>query len=291
MRADLRGRLGVAVVGIPTGFWVIWSGGWILAAVLTVIAVAGAWEVLGLARHRGASGFTWIALPVAALLVLSAAALGDPGAWGSLAFGFIFGAALLALVLTVFLRGPSGEPLSAAAVTLFAPVYAAAPLAFALFLRAHPSSNWAVFSWSGTFLVLFPLIVTWFGDSGAYFGGHAMGRRKLLPSVSPAKTVEGALWGLAGSVFGAVLLATVFLPRMGGGENLSPLAAAILGLVLGAVAQTGDLAESVLKRSAGVKDSGVLVPGHGGVLDRFDAIFLTVPLFWLLLPFFLGWGG
>lgn len=290
MRADLRRRLGVALVGIPAGFAVVWAGGWVLGAVLLVLAVVGTWEVLRLAEPRGVRGFSWIALPLAAALLVSAQWLLAPAAWGALAFGLVLGGGLLALLAAVFLRGPEGAPLEAVAVTVFAPLYAAAPLAFALFLRAHPTSNAVMMGWGGTFLLLFPLIVTWFGDSGAYFGGHAMGRRKLLPSVSPAKTVEGSLWGLVGSVLGALLLAGVFLPRMGGGEALSLLAAAILGLVLGGVAQTGDLAESALKRSAGVKDSGVIIPGHGGVLDRFDAVYLTLPLFWLLLPFFLGWG-
>jgi phosphatidate cytidylyltransferase len=290
MRADLKRRLGVAVVGIPVGFGVVWSGGWVLALVLLALGVIGSHEMIRLAEARGIRPFAWIALPVAAALLGSAQALGDPAVWGGWAFGLTLASALLALLAAVFFRGSAGQPLEAVAVTVLAPLYTAAPLAFGLFLRDHPASASVTFGWAGTFLLLFPLIVTWFGDSGAYFGGHAMGRRKLMPSVSPAKTVEGSAWGLVASVLGAVFLSTVVLPLLGGGELLSWRAAAILGLILGAVAQTGDLAESALKRSSGVKDSGVIIPGHGGVLDRFDAVFLTLPVFWLLLPFFLGWG-
>jgi phosphatidate cytidylyltransferase len=92
-------------------------------------------------------------------------------------------------------------------------------------------------------------------------------------------------------VAGALLVTAFLFPFFGGGEPLSLPAAALLGLAIGVVAQVGDLAESALKREAGIKDSGSILPGHGGVLDRFDAILFTLPLTWLVLPFFLGWGG
>lgn len=289
---DLGRRLLVSAVGIPVGFAVVWAGGWVLLGVLLALALIGTHEVLGFARAREVRPFGLLALVASACLLLAVPLSdGTPEAWALPAIGVLVAAALLALAASVFLRGPGGGPLAAAAVTVLAPLYVAMPLAFGWFLRHHPASEWETAAWAGTGLLLLPIIATWLGDTTAYFGGRAMGRRKLLPAVSPAKTVEGALWGLVGSVSGA-LLATAFLfPVFGGGESLSLVAAALLGLAIGVVAQVGDLAESALKREAGIKDSGSILPGHGGVLDRFDAVLFTLPLTWILLPFFLGWGG
>jgi phosphatidate cytidylyltransferase len=289
MSSDLGRRVAVAAVGIPLGVALIWAGGWILGGVLALLAVAGAREVLGLGRARGWRPFPWIGIPAAGVLVILAVATGSLGAWASLAWGVLLVAVFSSLVAAVFLRGSGGDPLPAIGVTVLAPLYAGVPFAFALFLRQHPDSAWSAPGWDGTFLLFFPLVVTWVGDSAAYFGGRGFGRRKLLPSVSPAKTVEGGIAGLAGAMAAGGLF-TLLLPFLGGGLPLTILAAALLGLLIGAVAQVGDLAESVLKREAGVKDSGRLLPGHGGVLDRFDAVLFTVPLTYALLPFFLGWG-
>jgi phosphatidate cytidylyltransferase len=131
--------------------------------------------------------------------------------------------------------------------------------------------------------------MAWVGDTCAYFGGRAFGRRKLLPSVSPAKTVEGALSAVVGTVaIGALYAWGVFGIWLN--VPIGPVAGALAGLLVSPVAQIGDLAESLFKREAGVKDSGRLLPGHGGVLDRFDSLFFAIPVvYWFLtlaLPFF-----
>lgn len=287
--SDLGRRVAVAGVGIPLGVAVVWAGGWILAAVLAVLAALGASELMGLGRARGWRPFPWIGVTAAVTLVAAAFWTGSFEAWARLAWVVLLLAFFSAFVAAVFLRGPSRDPLPAVGVTVLAPVYVGAPLAFALFLRQHPQAGWASPGWEGTFLLFFPLVVTWIGDSAAYFGGRAFGRRKLLPSVSPAKTVEGGAAGLVGATAAGGALA-LLVPYLGGGLPLTAAAAAVLGLLIGAVAQVGDLAESLLKREAGVKDSGRILPGHGGVLDRFDAILFTVPFTYALLPLFLGWG-
>jgi phosphatidate cytidylyltransferase len=114
--------------------------------------------------------------------------------------------------------------------------------------------------------------VVWLGDTGAYFGGKSLGRHKLHPKVSPKKTMEGSLFGLLGSVGGAFLIDAVF------GTPLSWHALLLAGLLGGAAEQIGDLCESVLKRSAGVKDSGKILPGHGGILDRIDGLLFAAPI-------------
>jgi phosphatidate cytidylyltransferase len=136
--------------------------------------------------------------------------------------------------------------------------------------------------WVGPALLTLPLALTWIGDTCAYFGGRAFGKRKLIPSVSPGKTVAGAVASVVGTVVAGAIYAQ-FVLHDWLGVPLSLVAGALTGLVVSPVAQIGDLAESLLKREAGVKDSGTLLPGHGGVLDRFDSLFFTIPVtYWVL---------
>lgn len=122
------------------------------------------------------------------------------------------------------------------------------------------------------FLMMFIVMA---GDSAAYYLGSMFGRHKLYPAVSPNKSIEGALGGVAGSLVGALLFRYLFFPEIG------PLFCIAAALVVGAVGQVGDLFESLLKRSCGVKDSGSIIPGHGGVLDRLDSILFAAPVIWV----------
>jgi phosphatidate cytidylyltransferase len=151
----------------------------------------------------------------------------------------------------------------------FAPLFVVVPLTLLAVLRETRGQV-------GAGAVLLALGLGWFADTGAYFAGRFLGRRKLYEAVSPNKTVEGALGGLAAAVFWAVLASQTYL------RGTLPLAHTVpLGLVAGALGQAGDLGESLLKRSMGIKDSGALVPGHGGVLDRVDAVIVTAVVVFL----------
>ncbi len=125
--------------------------------------------------------------------------------------------------------------------------------------------------------ILMLLVLVFAGDTFAYFGGRAFGRHKLYPQVSPNKTIEGAVSGLLASVGAAMLVTALWMPSVG------PLRAALIGLAGGAVAQLGDLAESLIKRACGVKDSGHVLPGHGGMLDRLDGVIFALPVVHALL--------
>jgi phosphatidate cytidylyltransferase len=118
--------------------------------------------------------------------------------------------------------------------------------------------------------VLFTVFAAMGSDSGGYFVGRALGRHKLAPSISPSKTVEGALGGLAGAMLIATICHAVFFGALGGGEAVA------LGAAIGVLAQFGDLCESALKRAFGAKDSGWIIPGHGGILDRLDSLLFPV---------------
>lgn len=124
------------------------------------------------------------------------------------------------------------------------------------------------------------LLITWLSDSAAYLVGKSVGRTKLIPRVSPNKTVEGAIGGLTAAGITAVVCVVGF------GLGIHPLTAVIFGIVIGMIGMLGDLSESVLKRRAGVKDSGNLIPGHGGMLDRIDALIFVVTVTWTLTPMF-----
>ena len=281
MDRNMQARIAFAVVAIPVALGIVWYGGWALVALLTAAGVLGTRELFAFARERG--------VHPSPLLGLGAAALAAPLTWLSLSrpdvnLGILdwwpyVGALWVLAVLTwaTARRAPDAHPLGAMAVTLVGPVYAAALPAFLLVLR---HSSFGLRSWEGTALVFFPLVVTWVGDSAAMSGGRAFGGPKMAPTISPGKTRSGGIAGLVGAALaGGLLVAFVLRPA---GFDLGIAAGAGIGLLLGVVGQVGDLAESLLKREAGVKDSSKLIPGHGGVLDRFDSLIFVLPVAALL---------
>lgn len=172
--------------------------------------------------------------------------------------------AVAAVMLVRALGG--GEEFRAAALraawAVFGVAYVGGLFGYGSLLRDGPD---------GRQLVYFVALTTWAGDIGAYYVGSRLGRRPLAPRVSPKKTVEGALGGVAATVLIAVLGSAWVWPRL-------PVATAIwVGGLLAVVGMVGDLAESVVKRAAGVKDSGTIIPGHGGILDRLDSVIFCVP--------------
>jgi phosphatidate cytidylyltransferase len=211
------------------------------------------------------------------LVVVQAVAYPTWAEWAPGALAITGGVAFLALLGMI--RHPTREarPLESAGVTVFAVVYLGVPLGFAVLLRASASEPWL-----GALLLIFPMAVAWAGDAAAFFGGRRWGRKKLAPAVSPGKTVVGSVSGLVGSVVMGILI--VFLTSLWvPGFPIGYVGAVILAIAIGTLSQFGDLAESALKRSVGVKDSGFFLPGHGGVLDRFDGVLLTLPATYLVL--------
>lgn len=279
---ELRRRVVVAVIGVPLFVLVLYLGGWYLGALVALVAAQATRELFGLARAVGVRPVGWLGVAASAGTALLAAYEPDFAEWGPRVLVLLL---LVGLVSSGVLLWRSGEHpfLASACATVVAPLYIGATLSFALLIRHIPEARGAPaeLPWEGTMLVLLALGVVWVGDSAAYFVGRAVGRRRLAPRVSPGKTVEGSVAGLVaatatGALMGLALQDLATAP-------VSPVAGAGMGLVLGAAAQFGDLAESLLKRDAGVKDSGTLLPGHGGVLDRFDAAFFTLPTAYALL--------
>ncbi|MFB6368301.1 MAG: phosphatidate cytidylyltransferase, partial [Gemmatimonadota bacterium] len=175
---------------------------------------------------------------------------------------------------------PREGPMTAAALTGFGALYTGGTLAFSVPLREELASG----RLEGTLLFFFPVTVTWLADTAAYLAGKRWGRRQLAPDVSPNKTWTGAFAGVGTAVVGAGLYGTLLLPLAGGGAASPGLVASLLlGLVVGAAGIGGDLSISILKRECGVKDSSQLIPGHGGMLDRLDALLWVFPLTYVFL--------
>jgi phosphatidate cytidylyltransferase len=198
--------------------------------------------------------------------------LGQPLAPGALLFLTLLGASLFATRV-------NERPLASVAVAVFAPLYTAGLLTFGYLLRHHP---WTVSAAAGTALVGFPVVTTWLSDIGAYFVGRALGRTRLMPEVSPGKTRAGALGALLFAALGAMAYDQwVLQPYASFGLGWGRAAA--FALAISAVGQIGDLVKSLFKREAGVKDSGRLLAGHGGALDRLDSLLFALPVTYFLL--------
>lgn len=283
--SELTKRVLFAVAAIPVVAAAVWFGGAALATLLAIAAALAAWEYGRLAEAAGQRPMMgWLAV-LAALVPLATFAM-HLGLW-------IPPLPVVALVVPAMLtaamwtRGVTGRPLEATAVTLFGAWYTGGMLAFAFALRYH---RFAVGALAGTLLLMLPLVITWLNDAGAFFFGKRFGRTKLMPSVSPGKTRAGAIGALATSLAGTWAYVTFLLaPYAQLGLSLAGIL--VLGTALSAAAQVGDLAESLLKRQAGVKDSSHLIPGHGGVLDRVDSLLFTIPLGYVLLDLLLKVGA
>jgi phosphatidate cytidylyltransferase len=276
MDANLARRIGFAAVAIPLALLFVWYGGLPLALLLAAAGALATRELFGLAERREVRPATTIGiLTSAAIAPLIWAALSTERGETLVEVTPYAVALWLILLLTWALvaRSPTDRPLEAVSVTWLGVAYAGALPAFVLLIRhgQHPLRSWA-----GAWLVFFPLVVTWVCDTAAMFGGRTFGGPKLAPTISPGKTRSGTLAGLVGGVLVAPVFAAWVFPSVGVDASGWQLAA-IAG-VLAVVGQVGDLAESLFKREAGVKDSSALIPGHGGVLDRLDSLYFVVPV-------------
>lgn len=282
MTRSMIQRVVVAAVGIPTALLVVRLGGWPLVAALAALAVLGALELFRLTAARGAEPLRWLgAAAAAAMPVITYTAVRGRGwsvAWvgGGMALWTI-----LVLAAAVVGRPPDRRPAESVAITFFTPFYTGLLLASVLVLR-HAVMDRA--PWGATWLVFLPLVTVWVCDSMAMAGGAMFGGPKFAPVVSPKKTWSGTITGSLAGAAVAPLFGWLFLARVG--VTVEPLRLALFGLVVATVGQVGDLAESLLKREAGVKDSGGLFPGHGGVLDRLDSLYWALPVGAALLAAF-----
>src|SRR2546428_8320008 len=264
---NLVQRIVVAAIAIPLVVVIIWVGGWALAVTLAILGVLGAHEVYDFGRRQGIEPLErtgWLA--AAAIPLLAFWAKGP-----ALYLGAIW--LMVALVIAMARRGPMGRPLTSVSITLFGCVYASGMLAFLVAIRQGGDALTRPAAY--VFLPLFPLVITWICDTAAMAVGTAVGGPKLAPVLSPKKTYAGAIGGTLGGVITALALGKFVLNRQG--WNFSAEQLLLFGLAISIVGQIGDVAESLFKREAGLKDSSGLIPGHGGVLDRLDSLYFVIP--------------
>jgi phosphatidate cytidylyltransferase len=274
--SELTRRTIFAVIAAPVSITIVYFGDWALAILLSVLAALAAWELFRMARETGVQPIEPAGIALAALvpIAIHAQRLGVY----SLSLTAVVAMFLVLFASTIWLRGPQGKPLASVSITAFGVLYASL-FSYIYALRYH---DYAVGARAGTALVVLPVLLTWATDIGAYMFGRTFGRKKLIPSISPGKTVEGAVGGL-GMAIVICLLYVRFILMPFAFLGLTIQGAVLFAIIVSVAAQTGDLAESLLKREAGIKDSSRIIPGHGGILDRFDSLLFVMPVAFLML--------
>jgi len=264
-------RIVTAAVLAPLALALVFFGPkWLITIVVTAVAILAGWEFLGLAERCGAKP------PRLAVMAAFLALFAGNYQWPDQTLVILSGLGLSLLACCTF-RKPVERVLVDSCSSIFALCYVGLTLLAIPTMREE--SN-------GPSLIVFLLFVVWAGDITALYTGRMWGKSKMAPSISPNKTWAGAIGSVLGSVLVTVGLYALSLQLVQ--WNFTQLSFAdvvwwyclVMAVVVNVAAQVGDLAESALKRSAGVKDSGSLLPGHGGVLDRIDALLLAAPVLW-----------
>jgi phosphatidate cytidylyltransferase len=256
-----------------------WSW-WILVMLLAFLGLLEAQSIEIAAGRSPSRPIGWLLAPALVLTALPATATGLPEDAGPAMIALATIAAFAAQIA----RSPEGRSTPDWMASLIYPIYLGTLLGFLPRLRALGADAQASGSPVGLAWTILLLALIWVNDSGAYLGGHRFGKNPFFATISPRKTREGALTGgLLCILVGALAPAAgAMWPVLAPLRAHSPLALGLVGLVIALVAPAGDLAESVLKRQAGVKDSGRLIPGHGGILDRIDSLLFAAPVIYFL---------
>jgi phosphatidate cytidylyltransferase len=277
MTSNMVRRVAFAAVAIPTAFVLVWLGGWPLVVLVALAGALGTRELFGFAEGQGLRPWRACGLVLAAAFAPVAWATSrseEVAGMAAVAWPYVAGLLIVLLLLGTLARlAPDQRPLGSAAVTLFGPLYAGALPAFLIAIRhqGHGTRSWA-----GTALVFMPLVITWVCDSAAMFVGQRLGGAKLWPSVSPGKTWSGTVGGFLAALLVAPVYHRVALAPAG--VDFPVWQGLLIAAGVGSLGQLGDLAESLFKREVGLKDSSDLIPGHGGVLDRFDSLYVVLPV-------------
>ncbi len=265
-----------AGIAIPVVLTFVWFGGWIAFAAVLLVVIMGTLELHNMLLNAGYHPLIWVSFGLSVLFLIAAMFSQQR----QLILEVSLGVGLLASFPWLFVRKKLDGAMVDWALTLAISIYLGWPMSFFLLLRGPASStiNFSTFSLTnlswlylprGVWWLLMVLLGVWGFDAAAFFAGRYLGRHKLAPRISPAKTWEGALGGFTLSITAGLILTVVQL-------GVPWYLAIALGILLGIAAIYGDLAESLIKRQTRVKDSGQFMPGHGGMLDRIDSLLFAV---------------
>ncbi len=277
VNADIVPRLLVIFIGGPLVVLAAYRGGLVFRLFVGLFVVLGLREFLDLMKAKGYGPFGGLTLVAGLAWVWAAADGGDH-------LPLVLTATVLAVMVFELFRKDMQHPLAHIAITLLGVMYVGWLGSFLVQLREIPSPvgvDYAV----GLRALGLTAAITWTYDTAAYLVGVAIGSHPLLARVSPKKSREGAVGGAIAAVAAGFVSAHTFVPF------ITPLQGALIGLVGAILAQAGDLVESLLKRDAGVKDTAGLLPGHGGVLDRFDSFLFTAPFVYFAVTYLMSRGG
>jgi len=267
---ELSKRISVAIFGIPFLLGLSYLGGWYFFSVVLLISIVAQWEFYQIQKHNNISPQKIIGIIKGIILLFTV----QTEQW---LVGSLLLIVCLMLILTIEMFRRQKNVSANIGVTLLGVFYIPFLLASFLYLRGYVDSLYLQVENSGFKFVMIVFASIWICDTFAYGFGKTFGKHKLYEKVSPNKSIEGAVAGVIGSILTFVLVKYVnVLP-------ISTLEVFIFGIVIGIVGQTGDLVESWFKRDAGVKDSSALLPGHGGMLDRFDSLIFVSPAMLVLI--------
>ncbi|HEY7535286.1 MAG TPA: phosphatidate cytidylyltransferase [Thermodesulfobacteriota bacterium] len=276
--SNLTKRVLTAVVGVPILYFIFYLGGILFLILILLIILFGSIELLKLLETKGVQ-------PERELVLVFSFVLGIAAYFGYFYFIAVFTFSVIIVFLSALRRNDLSDAINIISTTLFSIVYLGWLLSHAILLR-NLEHNPGIKDYvqtaqglkdAGFFHIFFVVSCVFLNDTGAYFTGRWKGKRKLIPNISPGKTVEGTIGGIifstiAGGVANLIFKAPIEYPL-----------AFLFGFIIGVVAVFGDLFESLIKRSADVKDSGAILPGHGGILDRFDSLIFTFPVFYYMV--------
>ena len=258
-------RIIVGVTLIPGILLLAWAGGGYLLGFVGLVVVIGLWEYYRIVAAKGLDPNRLLGMVGAISLCWDA--------WfyaGQAATGIITAAVILVAAIEIVRKRQSSALLNTS-TTVFGMLYVGWLSSHLILLRTLPARYPGLTDQDGMGMLLIAFLIPWCCDTAAYFTGRYLGRHALIPRVSAGKTVEGAVGGLIGAVLGLLAVRPFFF------GFVTPTDCLLLGCLGGVIAQIGDLAVSLIKRDAEIKDASHIIPGHGGVLDRFDSVLFSAP--------------
>jgi len=265
-------RFLASIIFIPCLVIIARRGGYYYLGLIDIMILIGLWEFYKMMEAKGLKPYK--TMGILSGLVLSWYLFFQQGVYANLLMSVIF----MAIMVLELARKEKGLAVYHISVTVFGVFYVAWLGSHLILLRELPHLKGLDYSLGFSFVIV-TFALTWCYDTGAYFIGSWFGRHQIVPSISPGKTIEGALGGVLCSIIG------IFVARATIAPYITPVEAVGLGVVASIVGQLGDLCESMIKRDVRIKDSSKTIPGHGGVLDRFDSLLFTAPLIYYFLKY------